>query len=139
MTESSHKGLSCLDDYKEFAPTVLRVFLGIVFLSAAYAKIFVFTAQGFAQGLSFMPFPLFFAWLVILTEGIGGLFLILGLWVRWSSIPLLIVMMVAFSRDVSGGWMKGWLTLWGIGMLLALILLGSGKCSLEKAAFGKEC
>jgi uncharacterized membrane protein YphA (DoxX/SURF4 family) len=133
-----YKGLSFLEKYRGFAPAVLRLFLGAVFLSTAYMKAFIFTPQGFAQTIGFMPFPLFFAWLVIVCEGIGGLLLILGLWVRWTSVPLLIVLLVAFFMNAPDGWSKVWLPFWGIGALLALLLWGAGRLSLERKVLGKE-
>lgn len=141
MDQSHNCGLSCLDQYKDFAPLVLRTILGIVFLTAAYGKIFIYGAQGFAAGLSaFMPFPLFFAWLVIIVEAVGGLFLLLGLWVRWVSVPLMITMIVAIATHIAGeGFASSFAALLAFGCALALCILGAGKWSIERAAFGKEC
>lgn len=132
--------LSQMEKYSEDAPFVLRLVLGAVFLYAGLQKIFVFTAHGFAQMLSFLPVPLFWAWVVIIVETIGGLFLILGLWVRWVSIFAAINMAVAtgvviVTQDLG----MAFAPIFGFAMAIALLVLGAGCWSLEKAAFGKEC
>jgi putative oxidoreductase len=120
-------------------PTLLRVFAGIIFLHAGIGKI-MGGAANFAGMIGFMPLPLFFAWLVIITETVGGLFLILGLWTRWVSIPLGIVMAVAAGTMwITAGFGAAYAPILGFAICKALFVLGNGDCSLEKAAFGKEC
>jgi putative oxidoreductase len=132
--------LSSFEKYADDAPLMLRIVLGAIFMYAGLMKVFEYTAEGFAQSLNFLPFPLFWAWIVIVVEVIGGLFLILGLWVRWTSIFAAINMAVATGVT--------WATM-GASMIttplacfaiaIALLILGAGAWSLEKAAFDKEC
>ena len=118
---------------------MLRVLFGMVFLYAGLMKVFAFGADKFAATLSMLPVPLFWAWLVIIVEVIGGLFFILGLWVRWSSVFLLINMIVAFLMTVlAQGLTPAFAPFFGIAGTLALLFWGAGKWSLERAAFGKE-
>jgi len=132
--------LSSLSKYESDAPVILRVILGIVFLHAGLTKIFAFGAEGFAKMLSFLPLPLFWVWVVIIVEVVGGLFLILGLWVRWTGIPAAIDMAVATGVVwTSNGFAAAYAPLFGFAMAIALLILGAGCWSLEKAAFGKEC
>jgi putative oxidoreductase len=82
---------------QKFAPTVLRFALGVVFVVHGYQKLFM---QGFGgvgdffAGLG-IPLAMFSAYVVTLVEFFGGMFLILGILVRWSSALLAIVMAVA--------------------------------------------
>ena len=52
-----------------------------------------------------LPFPELMAYLASYTEFFGALLLLIGLAVRWISIPLMITMVVA---AVSVHWEKGW-------------------------------
>lgn len=79
--------------------TLLRVVLGIIFAYHGYLKLFVpggFTGTvGFMTSLG-MPVPTYTALLVSVVEFVGGIFLILGMVTRWSTILLVIEMLVAF-------------------------------------------
>src|SRR3989344_8232197 len=81
--------------------TLLRVVLGIIFLYHGYSKLFV--VGGFKGIVGFfttigIPLPLYSALLVSVVEFVGGALLILGLLTRWTSILLLIEMLVAFFK-----------------------------------------
>ena len=81
--------------------TLLRVVLGIIFLYHGYSKLFV--TGGFKGTIGFLtaigiPLPLYSALLVSVAEFAGGALLILGLLTRWSSIVLLVEMLVAFFK-----------------------------------------
>lgn len=55
-----------------------------------------------------LPFPTFMAWAATLTEAGGAILLLVGLAVRWISIPLMITMIVA---AVTVHWQNGWLAI----------------------------
>ena len=55
-----------------------------------------------------LPFPALMAWLASLTEAGGAILLLIGLGVRWISIPLMITMIVA---AVTVHWQNGWLAI----------------------------
>ena len=81
------------------APLLLRLYLAPVFLQAGWNKLSHFedTAAWFGNpewGLG-LPMPEVMAALAAGTEFIGGILLIVGLAVRWISIPLMITMLVA--------------------------------------------
>jgi uncharacterized membrane protein YphA (DoxX/SURF4 family) len=52
-----------------------------------------------------LPFPTLLAWLAASTETVGAILLVIGLAVRWVSIPLMITMIVA---TFSVHWQHGW-------------------------------
>ena len=91
------------------APLLLRLYLAPVFWMAGMNKlsdmdsvIAWFGSDDWGLGL---PFPFLLAWLAALTEVIGAVFLVLGLAVRWVSLPLMFTMLVAiFAVHWPNGW-----------------------------------
>lgn len=91
------------------APLALRLYLAPVFWMAGMNKFNSFedTADWFGNsewGLG-LPMPEVLAFLATSTEIAGGVLLLLGLGVRWISIPLMITMLVAIF---SVHWKHGW-------------------------------
>ncbi len=91
------------------APLALRLYLAPVFWVAGMNKLAAFpdTAAWFGNpdwGLG-LPFPNILAGLATGTEIIGAILLVLGLAVRWISIPLMVTMIVAM---VTVHWKNGW-------------------------------
>ncbi|MGB0204465.1 MAG: DoxX family protein [Neptuniibacter sp.] len=102
------------------APLLLRLYLAPVFLQAGWNKLSHFedTAAWFGNpewGLG-LPMPEVMAALAAGTEFIGGILLIVGLAVRWISIPLMITMLVA---AFAVHWENGWLAIADGGSWLA--------------------
>ena len=56
-----------------------------------------------SDNLNFI-FPTFFAWLVIFAEAGGALLLLLGLFTRWASVPIIFTMFVAAYFHFPNGW-----------------------------------
>ena len=126
-----------------FASLVLRLGLGIMFMAHGLQKAFgAFGGagiEGFAKmlsGLGFQP-AVFWAYLAAYAELIGGLFLILGLFVRSSAALLLIVISVAAAKVhitkgfflKSGGFEYNFII---IAICVALMLLGPGKFGITR-------
>jgi uncharacterized membrane protein YphA (DoxX/SURF4 family) len=94
------------------APLALRLYLVPVFWMAGTNKLadVQSVADWFGNpdwGLG-LPFPLLMAWLATLSEILGAVLLLLGLGVRWVSIPLMITMLVA---AFTVHWQNGWLAI----------------------------
>ena len=92
-----------------FAPLLLRLYLVPVFWMAGTNKVAGFEniVEWFGNsewGLG-LPFPLVLAFLATAVEVVGAVALLLGIAVRWFSIPLMITMVVAAS---SVHWDNGW-------------------------------
>lgn len=76
---------------------VLRVFFGIGFFIAGFSKLQdIHKFQDYLTSLS-IPNPEIGAWATALTETIGGAFLVVGLLSRFVSLPLIVVMVTAYS------------------------------------------
>ena len=90
-------------------PLALRLYLAPIFWMAGTGKLadIESTAAWFGNpdwGLG-LPFPTLMAWLAASTETIGAVLLVIGLAVRWISVPLIFTMLVAI---VSVHWQHGW-------------------------------
>ncbi len=104
-----------LDQSQKFdflGPLALRLYLVPVFWMAGSNKLLHMdsTIEWFGNpdwGLA-LPFPVLLAWLAALTETLGAVMLLVGLAVRYISIPLMITMVVA---AVTVHWQNGWLAI----------------------------
>lgn len=89
-----------------------------------------------------IPFPLFNAYMAGITEILGVILLSLGLFTRFISIPLIVVMLVAiFTVHYSNGFSAGdngfEIPFYYMLFLLTFLSHGAGKFSLDKFLFGK--
>ncbi len=94
------------------APLLLRLYLAPVLMQAGWNKLSYFedTAAWFGNpewGLG-LPFPELMTALAAGTEFFGAILLIVGLGVRWISIPLMVTMLVA---AFAVHWPNGWLAI----------------------------
>jgi len=110
------------------APLALRLYLAPVFWMAGTMKLnnFESTVAWFGNpdwGLG-LPFPALMVTLAAGTEAVGAILLLLGLAVRWISIPLLVTMAVAATTH----WANGWLA----------IATGGGLFATERTAGAVE-
>jgi putative oxidoreductase len=131
-----------------YGPTVLRIFLGVIFLMHAYLALVIYTPAGFAAFSAKMgiPLPMVAAWFTILAHGLGGILLIVGLWTRWAALANVLVMLgaLAFVHLGEGFFIRGVLmdgkpqaagyeyVLMLVGAGVAQALLGSGALALKR-------
>jgi putative oxidoreductase len=129
-------------DAKGYGIALLRAVTGAVFLAHGVQKLFIFGHPGVTGVLTQIgiPLPGLAAWAIALTEFLGGIALLLGLFTRWAAVPLAFGMLVAIlTVHLSGGFFapKGIeypLTMLAIS--LALLLTGSGALALDNVFFG---
>ncbi|HEX9421000.1 MAG TPA: DoxX family protein, partial [Methylomirabilota bacterium] len=125
---------------ESYGATVLRVFLGIIYIMHAYLVAFVFGPRGMAayQAAKGIPFPEIGTWYVIVAHGLGGICLILGILVRVAAlvnIPIMAGALVfvhlkqGFFMGKDGGYEYALLVL---GATIAQALLGAGAFTLRK-------
>ena len=125
---------------ESYGATVLRVFLGIIYIMHAYLVAFVFGPHGMAayQAAKGIPFPEIGTWYVIVAHGLGGICLILGILVRVAAlvnIPIMVGALVfvhlkqGFFMGKDGGYEYALLVL---GATIAQALLGAGAFTLRK-------
>jgi putative oxidoreductase len=146
MEDAMLKRLMRTDD--NLASPLLRLFLAVVFFPHGAQKLFGwFGGPGFAAALAVLTrggLPQGIAFLVILIEFFGAISLLLGFLSRVSAAGILVVMLGAI---VTVHWKFGFFMNWGgsqygegfeyhllaIGMCLALIVLGSGRYSVDRS------
>jgi len=85
-------GSTALGRSADLGPLLLRVGLGLVFAWHGWQKLDG-GVDNFATVLSGLnvPLPELVAWLMTIAEGIGGLFLIVGLLTRLTTLPLIVI------------------------------------------------
>ncbi len=117
--------------------TILRLAVGTVFLMHGGQKLFVYgfhATAGFLGHIGIL-YPLAMAVILTLTEFLGGIALIVGLFTRWVAVALAIVMIVAlFKVHLHGGFFlpKGFeyvVTLLAANLCLALA--GAGMLAID--------
>lgn len=123
---------------QSFGLAVLRVVVGIVFLTHGYQKIFKMHLSGVSGffGHLGIPLPVLFAVVVMVVEFAGGILLITGLATRIPSVLLAIDMIVALLVvHLPGGYLKsgGELPLLLLAGVICLALAGGGAGSLKRA------
>jgi putative oxidoreductase len=116
--------------------TLLRLVIGGIFFKAGAGKLFgwfggigILGVTDFFQGIG-IPFPEFNAYLVGLTEFLGGIALLLGLFTRLAAFPFIITMIVAiFTAHRDGDFYYPLVLITGC---LALLETGGGVFSLDR-------
>ncbi len=120
----------------------VRIVAGIIFVLHGWGKLTgnpsLEMFSGMVENIGF-PMPMFFAWVVALTEFLGGLALILGIFVRPAGVLLSIVMLVAFGMVKKFALPAGDADFALLGIAVALAIAGPGHLSLAHKLMGKDC
>lgn len=124
-----------------FAVLLGRIFIGVLFLAAAFGKITNWSSTVEYVAAHKLMLPEVVLGFGTLLEILGGLSLILGLKVRWGAFFLILVLVPAtlifhafwnFSGDESQEAMQHFLSNLGlIGGLLVVVAFGGGKYSFD--------
>ena len=83
---------------------VLRLAVGLMWLSHGLMKVIVFTVPGFAGFLGKIGLPPALALPIIAAEIIGGLLIISGVYARQVSVLLIPLMLGALNFHAGNGW-----------------------------------
>lgn len=128
-------------NFSEITLLLLRVMVGSVFLSEGIQKFLTPEVRGTGRFIKIgLPAPEFFGVFVPTFEVVCGLLILIGLFTRFASIPVIIIMLVAIiSTKIptlmeSGFWEMAHAarTDWSMLIGAALILLnGAGKYSID--------
>lgn len=135
--------LNSLSHFTNLPPLFFRLILAYGFFDPAWNKLIHF--QDIVSWFSEMglPFPFVNAVLATGTESIGIVLLVLGLGIRFITIPLIIVMLVAIATvHLGNGFSAGdngfEIPLYYILMLFSLLITGAGKISLDEFLKSKQ-
>lgn len=114
----------------DIALLITRLILGGIFINAGWTKI---TNISFViEKFSAMHIPAFLTYIVAYGEFIGGILLVLGLWVWIVATFLSIIMLVAIYLTRSAGIEMFGLPLVTLAGLISLVGNGGGKYSVER-------
>ena len=143
-----------LETVDSFAPTLLRVALGVVmFPHGAQKALGWFGGHGYEATIkSFtqdMKIPMVLAVAVIVTEFLGSILLLIGFLTRIWGLGFAILMTVAAVKvHLAFGFFMNWTGkqkgegfeyhILAVGMALALMVWGGGSLSVDKALTGKK-
>jgi putative oxidoreductase len=88
----------------EFGALLLRVGLGVMFISHALLKYYVFTLPGTAQFFVSLGLPPALGYLTFAAELVGGVLLVLGVYARYVALALVPILIGATWAHVGNGW-----------------------------------
>ena len=117
--------------------TLLRLSMGVMFLSHGLLKVLVFTLAGTVGFFESLGLPGFLAYLVTFAEIIGGILLIVGFKTRLVSWALTPVLLGATWAHLGNGWVfsnanGGWeYPLFLVVAGIALALSGPGAFAID--------
>ncbi|MEK6855354.1 MAG: DoxX family protein [Nanoarchaeota archaeon] len=124
----------------QYGATILRVFLAALFIVPGIGKLI--NPAGIIGMLSGLGFPAasFFGWIVLLSEIIFGLALLVGWKVKYTTWPLIIILIVAtLIVHIPAVSMENPMTLLnvlfhliGIAGLINIFLTGAGAWAVDK-------
>ena len=115
-----------------YGSSVLRLGLGVIFISSGIMKLL--NPTGIAGMLNTIGFPvaIFWAWLLLLSELVFGLAVLIGYKVKYTTIPLMIILVVAIltvQLKNPGQLLKDFTLLTS---LIALMMIGPGALAVSK-------
>jgi putative oxidoreductase len=122
-----------------YGTTLLRLSLGLMWVSHALLKLLVFTLPGTAQFFASVGIPGTLAYPVFAAELAGGAAILLGLYARQVALALAPIMAVAALVHLPNGWVftsagGGWeYPVFLLVASVALWLLGDGALALRRS------
>ena len=122
-----------------YGAMLLRLVLGIVYIMHAYLALVVFGPSGMIayQTKAGVPFPELATWYLILAHGLGGIFLVLGIYTRWAALANVPAMLGAlvFVHLKNGFWAHQNGYEYPLVLLVATVaaaMIGGGALSLKR-------
>ncbi len=133
--------LASLSRFQPAVPFLLRVVLGAIFIAHGFAKISG-GMDHFAATVGHIgfPAPAMFAWAAALSEFLGGICVLLGLFTRYAALAIAIVMAVAIARvHLHQGLIGGYeFPLALLAVAIALMLTGGGPLSFDRSVLNRD-
>lgn len=127
------------DTSESFGVTLLRVSLGVMWISHAMLKALVFTLPGTVKFFESVGLSGVLAYPVFAAEIFGGVALILGIYARQASLALIPIMAVAAWVHFPNGWVHtspggGWeYPVFLIVASFSIWLMGDGALAIRRS------
>ncbi len=133
--------LAAFARFRPAVPLILRMVLAAIFIAHGFGKI----AHGMPEfqrtvaRLGF-PMPAVFAWAAALSEFLGGICVLVGLFTRYAALAIAIVMTVAVTKvhlheELVGGYE---FPLALLAIAAAVVLLGAGPASIDHTVLHRD-
>ena len=127
--------------FQPAVPFLLRVVLGAIFIAHGFQKIsggmheFTHTV-----GRLGFPAPPVFAWAAALSEFLGGICVLVGLFTRWAALAIAAVMLVAVTQvHLHQGLVGGYeYPLMLLTVATAVVLMGAGPASFDRNVLHRD-
>jgi putative oxidoreductase len=133
--------LAALARFQPAVPLLLRLVLGAIFIAHGFAKISS-GMHGFTSSVANLgfPMPVAFAWAAALSEFLGGICVVLGLFTRWAALAIAAVMAVAVTQvHLDEGLVGGYeFPLALLAIAVSLMLSGAGPISFDKNVLHRD-
>jgi putative oxidoreductase len=133
--------LAAFSRFQPAVPLLLRVVLGAIFIAHGLQTVSG-DMHDFIRMVDHLGFPLptLFAWAAALSEFLGGICVLVGLFTRWAALAIAIVMTVAVTKvHLHEGLILGYeypLTL--LAVAVSIMLTGAGPVSLDKNVLHRD-
>ena len=131
-----------LDNLQPWGAVLLRLVLGVAMVYNGYSKVLPATGlhgsplaamEHFSRFVASLGLPPWLGYVSALTEFLGGILLLLGLFTRFSAFMVAINMTVALvTVNLHKGYASSEYTLALIAMALMLLFYGAGAASLDR-------
>ena len=131
--------LAALSRFRPAVPLLLRAVLGVVFIAHGFQRI-EGGVQGFSQSIARLglPAPHLFAWAAAFCEFLGGICVLIGLFTRYASLALAIVVAatrVRLHEGLIGGYEYPLVLL---AVAAAVMLMGAGPISFDRDVLHRD-
>lgn len=118
-------------EYSVYSPVIMRASIGLMFIVAGLSKLFdPSSIIGLLKSIGF-PLPLFFGWIVLLSEIFFGIAVLVGWKLKYTVWPLAIILLVATITvalpGISSQPLNFFFHVIGISGLISLFFTGPGK------------
>lgn len=123
----------CCKNSADFGILALRLSVALIFIYSGWMKLGnIEMIGGMLGGMGFF-WPMFWAWVLALTEFVGGILVLVGVYTKTASALLAITMVVAIlTAHLQGPLNAAFPAIAMLGATLALFGLGAGKYRLMK-------
>mgnify|MGYP001247199509 FL=1 len=133
--------LAVLSRFQPAVPLLLRAVLGVIFIAHGFQKI-TGGLGGFSETVARFgfPAPYLFAWAAALSEFLGGICVLLGLFTRYGAFAIAIIMTVAVTQvHLHQGLIGGYeYPLALLVVAVAVMLGGPGPLSFDKRILHRD-